>query len=376
MRHLLIVLAIALSTAPVSADEPVKPWQFNAASLQPFWRSSTMQGESVLFVKDDPAKPPHAAVLFQPTKVLTVSSSSGQVTYEEGRDYVCRRDTREITLPAGTRIPFKTPQDLRRPAKSQRHALTHRDGNGEILFGGGHEYHDMQTLITYEHAPVQWPGQLPTFAGERLPRTLRMLTEKQPLSIALLGDSISTGCNASGWAKTAPFQPPYQDLLVRNLEAVYGAKVSLTNFSVGGTSAAWGLKTIPKVIEVKPDLVILAFGMNDSVGRPPAQYQADIRGMIEAVHQSLPDTEIILIATMLGNADWVTLKQPLFPQYRDALAQLCGPGVALADMTSIWAELLRHKKDWDTTGNGVNHPNDFGHRIYAQVLSTLLIEDR
>ena len=26
-----------------------------------------------------------------------------------------------------------------------------------------------------------------------------------------------------------------------------------------------------------------------------------------------------------------------------------------------------------STGNGVNHPNDFGHRVYAQVLSALLI---
>ncbi len=51
----------------------------------------------------------------------------------------------------------------------------------------------------------------------------------------------------------------------------------------------------------------------------------------------------------------------------------CRPGVALADMTSIWAEMLKHKKDWDMTGNGVNHPNDFGHRVYAQVLSALLI---
>ena len=42
-------------------------------------------------------------------------------------------------------------------------------------------------------------------------------------------------------------------------------------------------------------------------------------------------------------------------------------------MTSIWAEMLKHKKDWDLTGNGVNHPNDFGHRVYAQVLSSLLI---
>lgn len=376
MRHLLFVLAIVLSTISVSAGEPAKPWHFDPASLRPFWRSTTMQGESVLFIKDDAAKPPHAAVLFQPTKLLAVASSSGEATYEEGRDYVWNRDTREITLPAGSRIPFKTPQDLRRPAKSQRHALTHRDGNGEILFGAGHEYHDMQTLITYEHAPVQWPGAVPSFAGAQLPRTLKKLTAKQGLSIALLGDSISTGCNASGWAKTAPFQPPYQDLLVMNLEAVYGTKVSLTNFSVGGTSAAWGLKTIQKVIEVKPDLVILAFGMNDSAGRPAAQYQADMRGMIDAVHKALPETEIILIATMRGNADWITLKQPLFPQFRDALADLCGPGVALADMTSLWTELLRHKKDWDMTGNGVNHPNDFGHRIYAQVLSTLLIRDR
>ena len=60
--------------------------------------------------------------------------------------------------------------------------------------------------------------------------------------------------------------------------------------------------------------------------------------------------------------------------YRDALAELRHPGVALADMTSIWTTLLEQKQDWDMTGNGVNHPNDFGHRVYAQVLSALLIK--
>ena len=65
-----------------------------------------------------------------------------------------------------------------------------------------------------------------------------------------------------------------------------------------------------------------------------------------------------------------------FPKYRDELAKLCEPGVALADMTSVWDECLKRKKDWDLTGNGVNHPNDFGHRMYAQVLSTLLVESR
>ena len=94
---------------------------------------------------------------------------------------------------------------------------------------------------------------------------------------------------------------------------------------------------------------------------------------MDKIRERLPDVEFILNATMLGNRDWIRLQQGLFPQYRDALASLCRPGVALADLTSIWAGFLEHKQDWDQTGNGVNHPNDFGHRVYAQVLSTLLV---
>ncbi len=302
-----------------------------------------------------------------------MTNAARTVTYEEGRDYRWRAGSRELQLPAGSRIVWKTSQDLRRPPGSQPYALTHRDGQGEILFGGGHEYHDMQTVVTYTHEGT-WPTSLPSLAEDTLPRTLRLLREKRkPLKIALLGDSISTGCNASGWAQTAPFQPPYQDLLVTQLSATYGGQVSLDNFAVGGTDTAWGLANISKVIDAHPDLVILAFGMNDAAGRSPQEYQAHIRSMIEAVRERHPESEFILVATMLGNRDWTLLHHDLFPQYRDALASLCGDGVALADLTTIWDELLRRKQDWDLTGNGVNHPSDFGHRIYAQVLSALLI---
>ena len=373
MHKLLAGLTVSLVATLVFAAEPAPRWRLDAAKLKPFWLSKTMEGESVLFIKEQGAARPKAAVLFQPTKILSVVSSSGQLIYVEGRDYIWQPGTREISLPAGSRIPFKTPQELRRPPKSQAFVLPHRDGNGEILFGGGHEYADMQTLITYQHAADAWKGPVPTLASGELPRTLEKLATRQPLTIALIGDSISTGCNASGWANVAPFQPPYQDLLVLNLEAFYGAKISLKNYAVGGTGSDWGLANIDKVVAAEPDLVILAFGMNDAGGQPAARYQANIKSMMDAVRKARPKTEFILVATMLGNKDWTTLHQELFPQYRDALAALCGRGVALADMTSLWAELLKHKKDWDMTGNGVNHPNDFGHRIYAQVLSTLLI---
>ncbi len=71
-----------------------------------------------------------------------------------------------------------------------------RTVEGEILFGAGHEYHDMQTLVTYRHKAVQWPGVFPEFQHSRLPRSLVRLKAQGPLKIALLGDSISTGCNA------------------------------------------------------------------------------------------------------------------------------------------------------------------------------------
>jgi hypothetical protein len=43
-----------------------------------------------------------------------------------------------------------------------------------------------------------------------------------------------------------------------------------------------------------------------------------------------------------------------------------------ADATSLWAELLKRKDFHDLTGNGLNHPNDFGHDIYSEVILELL----
>jgi acyl-CoA thioesterase-1 len=157
------------------------------------------------------------------------------------------------------------------------------------------------------------------------------------------------------------------------LQEKYKGPVEVSNLSIGGKDSAWGLTMVDKVAEASPGLVLIAFGMNDSAGRPAADFQDKIAATIKGIQAKRPETEFILIATMVGNPDWVTLKQELFPQYRDALAKLCGPGVALADVTSVWAEFHRLKHDRDHTGNGVNHPNDFGHRVYAQVIGALLI---
>ncbi|MFN0053397.1 MAG: FG-GAP-like repeat-containing protein [Planctomycetales bacterium] len=372
-RSLPWFILFLLPPSILAQEAPQPTWQYVPEAMRPFWEGRVMHGESVLFIRDGKSPAASAQVMFPVEKVLAVRNSAGDVTYEEGRDYVWKPGSREFTLPAGSRIVSRTPRDLRRPAKSQKYELTHRDGDGEIFFGAKLEYHDMQTCITYAHAAGLWEAPIPKFNPQSLPRTVHKLLNKQPLSIVLVGDSISAGCNASGWAEGPPYQPPYPELLRRHLEARYQGKVTLTNPSVSGTDTQWVLGMIDKVVEPKPDLVVIAFGMNDSAGRPAAEYQANTQAILTRVRERLPDCEFILVATMLGNRDWVRLKQELFPAYRKALAELCGPGVALADLTSIWTRFLELKQDWDLTGNGVNHPNDFGHRVYAQVLATLLV---
>ena len=368
-----IFFLVLFATPFVAADEPTKPaWKYSPELLRPFWQGEVIEGESVLFIKDEQTGEARALVLFPIREVLAVKNSIGDVTYENGKDFVWKPDSREIVIPAGSRIPTKTPPEMRRPAKSQRYELTHRDGNGEIFFGGRLEYAEMQTCITYRHAPDLWKAPVPKFDPKMLPRSVARLVNKQPVSIVTLGDSISAGANASALYDAAPYQPAYPELVRRQLAERFGGPVEMKNLAVGGTDTGWGLTQIDKVVEAQPHLVILAFGMNDSGGRSPQSYQETTKSMIAKIREKLPECEFILVASMLGNRDWTRLKHEVFPQYRNGLTELVAPGVALADLTSIWTGFLELKQDWDQTGNGVNHPNDFGHRVYAQVITTLL----
>jgi acyl-CoA thioesterase I len=85
--------------------------------------------------------------------------------------------------------------------------------------------------------------------------------------------------------------------------------------------------------------------------------------------------EFVLVSPMLPNPRWPYPVMERFSAYRDALATLCGDGAALADVTRMWTDLLGRKSVHDLTGNGINHPNDFGHRVYAQVILALLVDE-
>jgi hypothetical protein len=74
---------------------------------------------------------------------------------------------------------------------------------------------------------------------------------------------------------------------------------------------------------------------------------------------------------MTANPAWQYAAPELYPAYLDAVRALRRPGFAVADVTPPWTWIAGRKNYHDLTGNGVNHPNDFGHRLYAEAILAL-----
>jgi lysophospholipase L1-like esterase len=317
--------------------------------------------------------------LFRPKTIAKVTSATREATFDEGRDYVFDAETNSLRLPEGSRIPFKTLDELYPLMTSDAPKIARQAGDKTrgVFFDNADGYHNLQIEVTYAPEPGQWQGPVPAYAGDSLPHLMRKLKAKQPIRIQLCGDSISAGYNASKFSNAKPGCPAYGELFALGLEKQFGSPVTFTNFAVGGWGTGQGLAQAREnhIGREKPDLVIIAFGMNDVFGRNAAAYQQNIRDLMATVREDSPETEFLLVATMLGNAEW-GMPMDQFPLYREALRELTGPGVVLADLTAVWEELLKHKSFYDLCGNGVNHPNDFGHGIYAQVLAALVIEPR
>src|SRR5262249_45570825 len=117
-----------------------------------------------------------------------------------------------------------------------------------------------------------------------------------------------------------------------------------------------------------------AYGMNDVGYASATHFSGCIERMMQQIRQAVPAVEFVLVAPMLPHPEWDYPVPGRIEEYRDGLAQLCGKGVVLADVTSLWSALLARKSTYDLSGNGINHPNDFGHRLYAQTILALLVD--
>lgn len=336
-----------------------------AKYIVPYWEGNIVYNESVFPLENADGSIDDIPLLYKAEKILAVRDATLATTYEENTDYELVDG--KLRIKKEGNITTITNDWMYPKTGTPGSDCFNRTGGGLIRFGEGDTFHRRQIVVTYVHID-SWKEPIPESQGIKLPKTLAKLENKEPLNIVFFGDSITVGANSSKVVGAKPRVPRFSDMMVDALKAQYGYDdIKFKNTAVGGMTTSWGADTVnANVIKHKPDLMVLAFGMNDA-GTAPAVYKSQIKQTIDSVLADNPDCEIILVATMLPNENVAGFygNQVKFAAELKALAK---DGIVVCDMTEYHASLLKVKSYHDMTGNNVNHPNDFLARAYTQAL--------
>lgn len=352
--------------------------------MKPVWEGKEVYRETFMMIEENGVC--EAPFLLAPESVYRVESYDGEMTYEEGRDYLIRDD--KLVLVPGGRIPHTGWETFILPtAEAAQKALDERGielgfGLVELTDGrylnlaaiGNPEFvTKWQVAVTYR-AKEAWSGYVPTGEMHSLPGLAEKLKKKEPVNLVLYGDSISCGFDCSGKYGLKPKQPVWPELLLHQIEKKWNVPVNYHNLSVSGMDTDWAITHAKEnVCRYQPDLVIIGYGMNDRCDGNA--FKEKIERLIKTIKEDCPKTEFVLITTTLPNK--LSNTAPLYfwahqDEHSESLKALCKEGIALADVQEVQKEIEKKKRYMDLTGNLLNHPNDYLARIQAQVLAAVL----
>ena len=315
---------------------------------------NTQNGESVVFFGEEPSP-----LAFRPARGAalrlrnTYRPGAGTVTYEEGRDYRVDHDKGTVTRLPGSRLP-----DFRTNVLFGQAEFDHTKfpGYGNLPFFA---YADYDSAAAFRWYPTPAPGDPLAAARARL-------AAGGPFIVVAFGDSIANGGEASSpdlvfWRRW-----------IADLQAKYpGARIAGVNGATGGDTTTRGLERLrTKVLDARPDLVLVAFGMNDHNRRgvPPADFERQLTEIVTRV-RSGTGAAVVLVSTFPPNPRWVHGTRRM-DEYATITARVAvATGSAHADVYGLWQAMTERKRPEDLLANNINHPNDFGHWIYYRALS-------
>ena len=347
--------------------------------MKPPWQNNdrTVWGESGLFQGDAPVK-----LLFPAKKILQVFNPALGEIYQENRHYTHEPGSNLLLPVPGSGICgigagdiFPDPETAAVYPAANANAVTGGPDGKLLLFDNGSFFARHQINVDYiVDGDVEFPV-FPQLADGQLPRTRNALANGMPISITLIGDSISEGFNATKFVNSPPYQPPYIDLFAGELEKRSGCRITVRNSAVEGTGCRNASEIQPRWLTPECDLMVIAYGMNDLAGMSAEEFSCEIRKIMAEKKAMHPETEFILVCGMTRNPLWHIPFDEQSRLFAGVLKKLSSPECAIADVHQIWSNMLTVKNFYDLTGNGVNHPNDFGHRIYSAVLTGLFYRD-
>jgi len=318
-------------------------------------------GESCIFIGEAPAK-----LLFRPEGPVRLGNPVTGRVYRENIDFTVDRTAGTVARTRGSAIPFLRERDLY-PAENvsyypaaDANAIPGGPGGRNLRFDAKLFFAEQQAEADYETPAPDWPEEFfrrsPYLA--QTPEIRRMVA---------LGDSITEGYNASGYIGGPPRRPPYAGLTAQALGA------ELFNLGRNGASVDLFESLIGRTVELRPDLVTVAYGMNDLTRYSAEQYLEKIASGVGKLRRELPRALIAVISPMSGNPEWSRTPVEKTLAFAEALSRWTAhERIVFADVSAVWEFVLERKGFFSLTGNGVNHPNDFGHFLYAKTVLAAL----
>jgi lysophospholipase L1-like esterase len=360
----------ALAAAPAPIPAFANPGDRRAELtelMRPLWQGKHTREETVIFFAENKDSVPHTRLLHRPRRIERLFSYATGKDYVEGKDWSLEADGTLRALP-GTTLPIGTSDGLY-PSTLEEGAKSRPTTDGRTLVVTETWSYPLTVLANYTHDD-DWNGPVPA-PTSALPRTRQKLAAREPVKIAFIGDSIASPGRGSATVMKPPYGPTWPELFVSTLRERFGGPIVPKNRALGSTVSTWGAANVDCVIAPeRPDLVVIAFGMNDQRKTPPAKFRANLERMIRQTRATNPDAEFILVSSMVSNPI-VADEQPLV-EFREEMRKLAGNGIAIADVTAVTRHLLKTKPSIDISVNNFNHPNDYLLRWYAQVAAELL----
>lgn len=357
--------------------------------MYPTWGGGVVYQENTVFYVDGNGDVVGGKLLYAPDKILSVRTFGLKDEFKEGIDYVVTETgiqmTENSSIPVMPREAYCKEED-----KDYTHQLD--DGNGGAIYTDNSVLPKYFLSVSYTTSAT-WEGALPKNELDHLAKVKSKLENKEPVTIAILGDSISVGYTTSGLNDPSyrvngqqitvkvnidPYMPTWPKLLCEALKRAYGYDdITVVNWAIGGTNTMSDClgDMLDRVVSSQPDLVTIGFGMNE-FWCPANQHGDRTESIMDQLRSSLPEVEFVLLSSMLPNMmayDANNMKLADFEvEYYDIQKNRTDLGIAVAPVNTIYTYVQGIKGDFAVLGGNQNHPNDFSVRLYAQTVATVL----
>ena len=354
--------------------------------LYPIWKEDISYAEAAFVRENEDGDVEPIELLYPIEKIISVRSSDLRTEYVCGIDYDVDEEGRLIVLESG-RIPvleygkyfFKLTNAEHQANKLKTKFPAHNNpGYGYIraeVSSSSRGMGQWTLAVTYKHS-AESVVSVPESKSEVFAPLIEKLSAGEKIKIVSTGDSITDGWSSTGKVGIQPFCPQYNYLVEKYIKEAYDVETEHRNVGVSGSNSNGGVSKLGEICAEDPDLVIIAFGMNDGGGIPVADYVNNINTMVNTVKEECPDACVIVVGTALPN-DKVCWNPGSYnsllvyhKEYAPALeeAEKEWTNAAFANVTKINEEMYSRKVYQDLSGSNSNHPNDYMHRIYAQVI--------